>query len=71
MLGGWWLEAPPEEWGEIQGSLPLAKHLLVMEDLISFGAGGPQIWEEGGKRLGCTHVCVCACSCQHGCTAEL
>lgn len=54
-----WLETPPEEWREIQGSLPLAKHLLVMEDLVSFGAGGPQIWEKGGERLGCTRVCVC------------
>ena len=47
-----WLETPPEECGEIQGSLPLAKHLLVMEDLVSFGAGGPQIWQKGGERLG-------------------
>lgn len=66
-----WLETPPEEWGEIQPSIIL----LVMEGLVSFGAGGPRIWEKGGERLGCARVCVyvfaCACSCQHGCTAEL
>ena len=26
--------------------------------MVSFGAGGPQIWEKGGERLGCTRVCV-------------
>lgn len=60
-MGPWWgrFETPPEEWGKIQGSLPLAKYPLVMEALVSFGASVPQSWEEDGEGLGYTRVCVC------------